>query len=849
MENNSLKLPDYAQGAIADDAVPSGAIETWDDKPESGPIGATIKMPSYMPEDLIEEAIPLSPEVADRLVRKVEIDPITTVGPWDVDGAANMARSIGAFFAQEPAQVIDIYKGIYRDAVFKQADNGRIKMTTGDGESFYLPDPTSLTGPQAATVIATSIPFGIAGNMAKTAFGRILSGMALSAGHSIGMDLIASAAGSRQGVSPERAAMGAVMDPIGAGIANLGGRAVRRVGRTSKAMYRSVFGGQARTDLSKAMASELKEVAEDVVETANRERIPMTLLNVSEGRDVAAELAELVANEPATRRQFLAIAREQNEALYESLKRLQHSVARKRAVSRASADLQATAEGKLKHIRKSAVESAQGDFDRAFAESSQVDIKGVFDKIAELDEFGVDGGKIRSTLGKVRGLLSKERQSRLESKIAKLKRGVKKKQDADVQSAIDKAQSELYGMQIADARRAARGASDPDVRRKYKLKERILSGRREKLGINVKRAKEYTVMDDEALDLLNSIGITSGTFEALGGSIDPTKMRLAMMQTDLKKLHGAWLELGDMLDTASIAKPMGRTTKKFLTDIKNELGTAMENASPKYKAAMEKYKLAMSPYNDIVENTVLGKVAALDPVDVGNASSIIFSELRSGDVELFRQSMKTIREWDPDLADAVVGREIRNRIAALEKFSSATDYAGTTVPNIPAKVGMELFGSDVKAEAFIEALTPNARENMMAFNKMLQHLARRPASIEARSASQLGGGFSEFIGSRPGYVSVAMMNPIAGAGLAPALGVQKLSKRQMGIIAEVLTDKKWESAMKRIRARSKLEDNALAAGSLFARGIAQLMRSRAEAESKVDLRTRAALRDLDLKSL
>ncbi len=99
----------------------------------------------------------------------------------------------------------------------------------------------------------------------------------------------------------------------------------------------------------------------------------------------------------------------------------------------------------------------------------------------------------------------------------------------------------------------------------------------------------------------------------------------ALPVTDISVLHGAKIEIDQMLEGVNVAKRLGRTTQAQLTNVKSKLVQAMDEASPAYGEARAVFA-DLSPGVARVREGVAGTIADLPDQQLRTVASRLFDK-------------------------------------------------------------------------------------------------------------------------------------------------------------------------------------------------------------------------------
>lgn len=148
------------------------------------------------------------------------------IGKMKGGPGTNLRMGLGLMTSTTDAQMADVIKSNYPDAVFSQDDKGNIFVEAGGQKyQFDKPGPTDQDVLRVGADIASYMPSAKGASMLKRPLAKITGAMVGAATTSAARDALSAVAGSEQGISPERAMMAAG----GEAVIPLGGAAIKKV--------------------------------------------------------------------------------------------------------------------------------------------------------------------------------------------------------------------------------------------------------------------------------------------------------------------------------------------------------------------------------------------------------------------------------------------------------------------------------------------------------------------------------------------------------------------------------------------------------------------------------------------
>ena len=170
----------------------------------------------------------------------------------------------------------------------------------------------------------------------------------------------------------------------------------------------------------------------------------------------------------------------------------------------------------------------------------------------------------------------------------------------------------------------------------------------------------------------------------------------------LRQLANAKIEIDQML-SRKLDGSLGHQTKANLTALKNRLLEQMDKASPQYKFARNEFYRGSGPINAL-EESIIGKIANLDPTQMKRISGMIFDPAQSNPAVVF-QAKKVIDDVSPDAWSLLLRSEVERRMGTIRP------KVGTVVENIPGELKRAIFGNNKQRSVLMAGLTPQQRKS------------------------------------------------------------------------------------------------------------------------------------------
>lgn len=259
---------------------------------------------------------------------------------------------------------------------------------------------------------------------------------------------------------------------------------------------------------------------------------------------------------------------------------------------------------------------------------------------------------------------------------------------------------------------------------------------------------------------------------------------------NLRALQNAKVDIDNVISKIGPGS-VGNNTKRMLVNIKERLVNAMTDASPLYKDANDKFK-AMSPAINEYEQSFLGKIAKLDPLDprIQDISKNVFK----GTAGEIKQMKKIIDEVDPEAFNAVLKSEMLNSVDESINVFQTPD----AIENIPQKIGKVLFGKNKRKNAMLAAMNPEQQKNF----RYLQDVLKRAGT--GRAPGSPTASFQEAIKKKTETWSMLirdwMFNPLQKL---QKTGDASLVDKRIRAMAEFAFDPKWATEVSKIRQSPK----------------------------------------------
>jgi len=255
---------------------------------------------------------------------------------------------------------------------------------------------------------------------------------------------------------------------------------------------------------------------------------------------------------------------------------------------------------------------------------------------------------------------------------------------------------------------------------------------------------------------------------------------------DLNKLHLAKTEIDQTINSFG-ADSVGNTTKRFLTDVKNDLTDELVRQSPSYRAARDEF-IRLSPPVTKIQDSIVGKVANLDDTQLKQVSTKLFDAAETNP-NVIAGAKKTIQDVDPGAWDEIIRVELERRLGSIK----STAEAGS-VENIPGQLFRALFPNDKSTKVLMNSLDAEGKKNL----KYLQ-TALGKARLGRPGGSQTAGR-EEIKRELRGGVYQSLRDVFrAPISTLASTGEDAAFNRRTAALSKALFDPTWKAEMKELR--------------------------------------------------
>lgn len=277
---------------------------------------------------------------------------------------------------------------------------------------------------------------------------------------------------------------------------------------------------------------------------------------------------------------------------------------------------------------------------------------------------------------------------------------------------------------------------------------------------------------------------------------DGTKATVRVPPT-LEQLHGAKMEIDEMLDTFNREGGIGPRTQSYLMEIKESLLQQMEGASPGYKAGMDIWRTNSPAVNELRDG-VIGAIDKLDPTQLKRVSSMLFDAAETNP-EVTRKAIEVMR-GAPDgdkIVMALLRTELEKRAGRLRMGPEAvSQFGGRSLENSPNNFMKAIFGNDNQRRLLYTALdsyNPEAARNARFVEDILERTAAgRPGGSQTAIRSEI----KERIKKTVFSIREWFRQPLESA---IGVGEQASMSHKVRVIGESMYNPEWAPDMARIR--------------------------------------------------
>jgi len=310
-------------------------------------------------------------------------------------------------------------------------------------------------------------------------------------------------------------------------------------------------------------------------------------------------------------------------------------------------------------------------------------------------------------------------------------------------------------------------------------------------------AKDTTALIDEILkDLPDKGEMKSAVLHAKG--------LIGNGEVPLRKLHHAKIEIDQML-AGGRENGVGKTTGMYLEQIRKSLLAEMDNASPAYKQARDKFSAA-SPKVDALKDGVFGRLANLNDTQLKQASGILFDAAETNP-EVMTNALKALKgvRGGHEVIRGLLRTELEKRLGRMRvDLDSVIETGGRKLENVPALLLSNLFGNAKQKKLLmtaLEELGPDAAKNARWLETTL---SRASSGRPGGSQTGIRQVITDNLRGSEVWIRSLFKNPI---NTIADIGADASFSARVSAIGDALYNPDWSPDMKRIRGLSSEKAN------------------------------------------
>lgn len=306
------------------------------------------------------------------------------------------------------------------------------------------------------------------------------------------------------------------------------------------------------------------------------------------------------------------------------------------------------------------------------------------------------------------------------------------------------------------------------------------------LGADVDLTKTTALIDD-----VLSEAPRGSDFEKVGLQIKNLIAPLKEGETpSLRQLQKAKIAMQDIIDGVG-EKAVSGTIKGEVAQVKRQLVSSMEDASPLFKKAEDKFK-ELAPAVKELEDSVIGQISKVDDTQLKTIAQKIFDpKAELTDPISIQNAKKAITSVDPQVWDDLIRVEMNRRIGGLEQLIE--DIPGDFVGNIPGQLRRTLFGNPQQRKALMAGMNEEQKQNF----KYLETVLKRASS--GRSAGSPTAAFGQAIEKLKGVSSVIRDIIFRPLSTLQQTGERGVFDRNVANLSKVMFDPKFKPQLKKLK--------------------------------------------------
>lgn len=295
-----------------------------------------------------------------------------------------------------------------------------------------------------------------------------------------------------------------------------------------------------------------------------------------------------------------------------------------------------------------------------------------------------------------------------------------------------------------------------------------------------------------------------------GGDLTKTMKRIQNLirspakggSPSLRQLQKAKFQLDDMIEKFGDGA-LGNSVKREVVEIKQALVKQMEDASPIFKEAQNRFQ-ELSPAVRELDDSILGQVSKVDDVSIKNIAQKIFDPKGAAtDPTAIRKAKKIIDNVDPGAWDDLLRVELNRRVSAMVETIGDADLA---TKNIPGQLKRAIFGNPKQRQALFAGMSKEQKKNFVFLEDVLK---RAESGRQAGSPTELFRQSTERLKGISGKLRDRIFNPIKSI---QETGESAIFDRNARKFAEIMFNPKFEPRLSKLR---KMDPNSAKAGTEF----------------------------------
>lgn len=280
-----------------------------------------------------------------------------------------------------------------------------------------------------------------------------------------------------------------------------------------------------------------------------------------------------------------------------------------------------------------------------------------------------------------------------------------------------------------------------------------------------------------AAKTLNDFPETGEVSRTLRKTLELIEGKSASKPLNLRQLANAKIEIDQML-SRKLDGSLGHQTKANLMAFKNKLLEQMDKASPLYQQARNEFYKESGPVNAL-EESIIGKIADLDPTQLKRISGMIFDPAQSNP-SVVMQAKSVIDDVNPDTWSLLLRSEVERRMGIIRP------KVGAVVDNIPGELRRAIFGNKKQRTVLMAGLNAQQKKNFQLLDTALGRAQLgRPGGSQTAAREEIK---RELRGGVVSGLREFFRNPFRKTS---EVGEDVMFDRRVSALTEVLFNPKW----------------------------------------------------------